>query len=241
VVLDPAVHDRPALDATGLAHPLLDPAKAVRNDVALGALGEVLLVTGSNMSGKSTLLRAMGTNVVLALAGAPVRATGLRTLPFDVRTSMRIRDDLHAGVSHFFAELRRLKEVVDVANDDAATRARPVLYLLDEILHGTNSRERHLGAAAIVRHLTERRACGAVSTHDLALGALEQELAGKLRNVHFEEQVRTAEDGTETMSFDYRLRSGVVASSNALRLMRIVGIDVPLPIAKSVPPPASDE
>jgi hypothetical protein len=219
----------PALHARGLAHPLIDPDKAVRNDVTLERLGAVLLVSGSNMSGKSTLLRAMGANVVLALAGAPVRAKALRCLPLDVRTSMRIRDDLHAGVSHFFAELRRLKEIVDAANDEAGTKERPVLFLLDEILHGTNSRERHLGAEAIVRHLTQRRACGAVSTHDLALGRMEEELAGRVRNVHFEEQVQTADDGTETMTFDYRLRPGVVASSNALRLMRIVGIDVPLP------------
>ncbi len=228
-VVDAAGAERPALAATALAHPLIDPDKAVRNDLELAALGDVLLITGSNMSGKSTLLRALGANVVLALAGAPVRARALCCMPFDVRTSMRIRDDLHAGVSHFFAELRRLKEVVDAANDEAKTGARPVLFLLDEILHGTNSRERALGAEAIIRHLTERRACGAVSTHDLALGRLEAELHGRVRNVHFEEQVRVGEDGVETMSFDYRLRRGVVASSNALRLMRIVGLDVPLP------------
>lgn len=228
-IVEPTANATPALDATAIAHPLIEAGKAVRNDVLLASLGQVLLVTGSNMSGKSTLMRALGANVVLALAGAPVRAKALRCMPLDVRTSMRIRDDLHAGVSHFFAELRRLKEIVDAANDAKATQERPVLFLLDEILHGTNSRERHLGAEAIVRHLTKQRACGAVSTHDLALGGLEAELAGSVRNVHFEEQVRAAEDGTETMSFDYRLRPGVVASSNALRLMRIVGIDVPLP------------
>jgi hypothetical protein len=228
-IVEPTGDASPALDAKGIAHPLIEAGKAVRNDVLLSSLGQVLLVTGSNMSGKSTLMRALGANVVLALAGAPVRAKALRCLPLDVRTSMRIRDDLHAGVSHFFAELRRLKEIVDAANDAKATATRPVLFLLDEILHGTNSRERHLGAEAIVRHLTTQRACGAVSTHDLALGGLETELAGRVRNVHFEEQVRAGEDGTETMSFDHRLRPGVVASSNALRLMRIVGIDVPLP------------
>ncbi len=234
-LIEPTAEAPPALEATAIAHPLIEAGKAVRNDVALASLGQVLLVTGSNMSGKSSLMRALGANVVLALAGAPVRAKALRCLPLDVRTSMRIKDDLHAGVSHFFAELRRLKEIVDAANDAEATQARPVLFLLDEILHGTNSRERHLGAEAIVRHLTTKRACGAVSTHDLALGGLEADLPGRVRNVHFEEQVRAAEDGTETMSFDYHLRAGVVASSNALRLMRIVGIDVPLPDAKSAP------
>lgn len=215
-----------AFTATSLGHPLIHASKVVRNDVALDGAGFVLLVTGSNMSGKSTMLRAMGTNVVLALAGAPVRATSLRTSSFAVWTSMRVRDNLSEGVSHFLAELQRLKAVVDAA--DAAEKSRPVLFLLDEILHGTNSRERHLGAQGIVRKLVTRRACGAISTHDLALGALEGELPGKVRNVHFREQVETV-DGKETMTFDYKLREGVVTSSNALRLMRIVGLDVDVP------------
>jgi DNA mismatch repair ATPase MutS len=181
------------------------------------------------MSGKSTLLRAMGSNVVLALAGAPVRATSLTLAPFDVHTSMRVRDSLSEGVSHFLAELRRLKQVVDAADDATKKKGRPVLFLLDEILHGTNSRERHLGARAIVRHLVDCRACGAVSTHDLALGALSEECPGKVHNVHFREQVAAGPDGKETMTFDYQLRPGVVTSSNALRLMKIVGIDVAIP------------
>jgi len=217
--------------AEKLGHPLIAPSKVVRNDVHVGAgAASVLLVTGSNMSGKSTLLRAVGANVVLALAGAPVRASSMRTSPFSVHTSMRVRDSLSEGVSHFFAELQRLKQVVDAA--DAATRdagARPVLFLLDEILHGTNSRERHLGARAIVRHLAASKACGAVSTHDLALAALESEVPGKVANVHFREQVSRDSSGKETMTFDYALLPGVVTSSNALRLMRIVGIDVPIP------------
>ncbi|MBI2391232.1 MAG: DNA mismatch repair protein MutS [Deltaproteobacteria bacterium] len=223
-VVGPPENDEVAFHARALGHPLIAPAKVVRNDVDLDAAGTVLLVTGSNMSGKSTLLRAMGTNVVLALAGAPVRASSLRTTSFAVWTSMRVRDSLSAGVSHFLAELRRLKAVADAA-DAASAGARPTLFLLDEILHGTNSRERHLGAQAIVRRLVTRRACGAISTHDLALGALETELPGKVRNVHFREQVEEVE-GVETMTFDYRLREGVVTSSNALRLMRIVGLDV---------------
>jgi len=211
--------------AKQLGHPLLASKKVVRNDVTLEGPGSVLLVTGSNMSGKSTLLRAMGTNVVLALAGAPVRADELVTSPFDVHTSMRVRDSLSSGVSHFLAELKRLKSVVDAA-DAADGKETPVLFLLDEILHGTNSRERHLGARAIVRHLSQKNACGAVSTHDLALSALADEVKGLVKNVHFREQVGPGEDGTETMTFDYRLREGVVTSSNALRLMRMVGIDI---------------
>lgn len=224
------------LDARGLAHPLIGEGRAVRNDVSFDRAGAVLLVTGSNMSGKSTLMRAIGTNVVLALAGANVRAHALTTAPFQVWTSMRVRDDLHAGISHFLAELKRLKAVVDAA--DAATNARPVLFLLDEILHGTNSRERHLGAQAIVRHLVQRLGCGAVSTHDLALASLEGELAGRVRNVHFREQIETV-DGVETMTFDYVLRAGVVTSSNALRLMRMVGLDVDLN-AKEAPLPVEN-
>lgn len=220
------VDDEVAFEARELGHPLISFDKVVRNDVALDGAGFVLLVTGSNMSGKSTLLRAVGTNVVLALAGAPVRAKSLRTTTFAVWTSMRVRDSLSEGVSHFLAELKRLKAVADAA--DAASVGRPVLFLLDEILHGTNSRERHLGARGIVRKLVTRRACGAISTHDLALGALEAELPGKVANVHFREQVETVE-GKETMTFDYQLREGVVTSSNALRLMKIVGLDVELP------------
>jgi hypothetical protein len=219
----PTIAHEISLDAKGLAHPLITPEKAVRNDVSFDAERSILLVTGSNMSGKSTLMRAIGSNVVLALAGAPVRARSLATSPFRVWTSMRVSDDLHAGVSHFFAELKRLKAVVDAA--DVAPVNEPVLFLLDEILHGTNSRERHLGARGIVRHLSKKHACGAVSTHDLALAALEQELAGRVRNVHLREQVELV-DGKETMTFDYVLREGVVTSSNALRLMRIVGLDV---------------
>jgi hypothetical protein len=240
----PTLIDRalpPRLSARALAHPLLGDA-AVANDVSLGradvarldspptdgeagGAGHVLLVTGSNMSGKSTLMRAIGSNVVLALAGAPVRCAALTLSPFAVASSMRVRDDLAAGVSHFFAELRKLKAVLDDA--DAATAdpsKRPTLFLLDEILHGTNSRERNLGARAIVRHLVARRAAGAVSTHDLALAALEAELPARVKNVHFRELIRAEPDGRETMSFDYRLREGPVTSSNALRLMKMVGI-----------------
>ncbi len=217
----PELVPEPGLVARGLAHPLLPDDRSVGNDVTLQAAGRALVVTGSNMSGKSTLLRAIGLGAVLAHAGAPVSARSARLGPSRVATSMRIEDSLEDGVSHFYAELRRLKSVLDRARDP---HPAPVLFLLDEILHGTNSRERIVGACAVVRTLVARGALGAVSTHDLGITALETELAGSVENVHFEEQVRG-----DQMTFDYVLRPGVVQSSNALRLMRAVGIDVPDP------------
>jgi hypothetical protein len=215
----PELATGPVVDARGLAHPLLPDGRRVGNDVRLPAAGHALVVTGSNMSGKSTLLRALGVNAVLAFAGAPVCAAALRIGAARVATSMRISDSLEEGVSHFYAELRGLKRVLDRAHEP---RRPPVLFLLDEILHGTNSRERVAGACAVVRLLVEWGALGAVSTHDLGITALERELGGRVENVHFEEQV--VED---TMTFDYVLRPGIVQSSNALRLMRAVGIAVP--------------
>jgi DNA mismatch repair ATPase MutS len=202
----------------------LSDARRVDNDVALEGPGFGLIVTGSNMSGKSTLLRAMGVNAVLALAGAPVCAKRLRLGAVHVVTSMRVKDSLEEGVSHFYAELSKLKRVLDLARSGEAGAE---LFLLDEILHGTNSRERILGARAILTELLRRGAMGAVSTHDLGISDLEARLAAanesgvRVKNVHFEEQVEG-----EKMTFDYRLRSGIVQSSNALRLMKLVGIDV---------------
>jgi DNA mismatch repair ATPase MutS len=175
-----------------------------------------LLVTGSNMSGKSTWLRSMGLAAVLAQAGAPVCATKLRMTPLSVRTSMRISDSLEHGVSHFYAELEKLKSVVD-----AADRGEPVFFLLDEVLHGTNSRERHIGARAVVVHLLKKGAIGAVTSHDLALSDLAEATTGRVVNVHFKESVHD-----DKMTFDYVLSPGVVSTTNALRLMRIVGIAV---------------
>jgi hypothetical protein len=223
----PELADAPVYDAQALGHPLLAEDRRVDNDVALQGPGFGLIVTGSNMSGKSTLLRAMGVNAVLALAGAPVCARRLRIGPLRVATSMRVRDSLEQGVSHFYAELEKLKRVLDLARTSGPGAE---LFLLDEILHGTNSRERILGARAILTELLRRGAMGAVSTHDLGISDLEAKLAeepaangGRLhaRNVHFEEQVEG-----DKMTFDYRLRDGIVKSSNALRLMRLVGIDV---------------
>jgi hypothetical protein len=214
----PELSPDPGLEARGLGHPLIADEQRVGNDVHLRSAGRALVVTGSNMSGKSTLLRAVGVNAVLAFAGAPVCAAALRIGPARVATSMRIEDSLEQGISHFYAELQRLKRVLDLAHE----AGRPaVLFLLDEILHGTNSRERVIGACAVVRDLLAAGALGAVSTHDLGITALERELGGSVENVHFEEQVTGQE-----MTFDYVLRPGIVQSSNALRLMRAVGIEV---------------
>lgn len=211
----PTLSEEAVFWGTGLGHPLIPEDRRVTNDVLLGgAHPHALIVTGSNMSGKSTLLRAMGVNATLALAGAPVCATALRLGDLRVATSMRVADSLESGISHFYAELQKLKLVVSLAK-----RPRPVLFLLDEILHGTNTRERLIGARAVARDLVASGAIGAISTHDIAIGDLEQELPGKVKNVHFQEQVEN-----DQMTFDYKLRDGVVQSSNALRLMQIVGL-----------------
>lgn len=202
-------------DAEGLGHPLIREDVRVVNDVSLPGPGSVLLVTGSNMSGKSTLLRSVGVAAVLALAGAPVCARQLRLSGCTVRTSMRVSDSLKDGISRFYAELMKIKQVTQTAEQT------PVLFLLDEILHGTNSRERHIGARSIIRTLIECGSTGAVSTHDLALASLADELPERVRLVHLQEQVI---DGK--MVFDYRLREGVVKSGNALRWMREVGLRV---------------
>lgn len=212
------------LEATALGHPLLEPARRVDNDVTLGPAGGVLLVTGSNMSGKSTLLRALGTNAVLAGAGGPVCAARLRLPPLRVWTSMRIADSLERGVSHFLAELQRLKRIVEAAEAATAAGGAPVCYLLDEVLQGTNTAERQVAARAILAHLTAQRAVGAVSTHDLTL-ADDPATARVARLVHFRETIRSDGAGP-AMTFDYRLRPGLATSTNALRLMQLVGIAV---------------
>jgi DNA mismatch repair ATPase MutS len=204
----------PRFEAESLGHPLIPEARCVRNDVALGGATRVLIVSGSNMSGKSTLLRAVGTNAVLALAGAPVRASRLRLSRLSVGATLRIRDSLQEGTSRFYAELVRLRDLVRIAEGPV-----PLLFLLDEILHGTNSHDRRLGAAAVVSGLVERGAIGLVTTHDLALSAVADEPALHAANVHFEDRL---EDGE--MRFDYRMRPGVVQTSNALALMRSLGL-----------------
>ena len=208
--------DAPLFDAEAIGHPLLPVARCVRNDVHLAADLAVLVISGSNMSGKSTLLRTVGVNAVLAQAGAPVRARRLRLSPLAVGTSMRIADSLQAGTSRFYAEIQRLRQIVDLA-----AGPRPLLFLLDEILHGTNSHDRRFGAEAIVRGLVQRGAIGLVTTHDLSLATIADALAPRAANVHFEDHL---EDGR--MTFDYQLRPGVVRKSNALELMRAVGLEV---------------
>jgi hypothetical protein len=210
------------LEATALGHPLIEPARRVDNEVTLGPPGGVLLVTGSNMSGKSTLLRALGTNAVLAAAGGPVCAASLRMPPLRVWTSMRIADSLERGVSHFLAEVRRLKRIVEAAEEATAGGGPLVCYLLDEVLQGTNTAERQVAARAILGHLAAQRAVGAVSTHDLTL-ADDTATARLSRLVHFRETI-TNDGGGPAMTFDYRLRPGLATSTNALRLMELVGL-----------------
>ena len=174
------------------------------------------MMSGSNMSGKSTLLRTVGTACVMAMMGLPVRGEWLRLSPMQIAASIRITDSLQQGASHFFAEIQRLRMVVDLT-----AGAWPVLFLLDEVLHGTNSHDRRIGAEAVIRGLIDRGALGIVTTHDLALARIEETAQRSIVNVHFEDQF----DGDQ-MHFDYRLRPGVVTRSNALELMRSIGLEV---------------
>jgi hypothetical protein len=206
----------PHFHAAALAHPLLPDATVVRNDVSIGTAPQVLIVSGSNMSGKSTLLRAVGVNAVLALAGAPVRASSLSLSPLAIGATLRVEDSLQEGHSRFYTEILRIRSMVDLTRD-----GQPVLFLLDEILQGTNSYDRRIGAEAIVRALLARGAIGLVTTHDLALTELGARLGAAAVNVHFEDRL---EQGR--MVFDYTMRPGVVERSNALELMRAIGLDV---------------
>ncbi len=209
-------HGGPSVEALGIGHPLLAASKCVRNDVSLGGELRALVVSGSNMSGKSTLLRAVGTNIVLALAGGKVRATRMSVTPMAIGATLRIQDSLQEGKSRFYAEILRLRQVVDLARGEL-----PLFFLLDEILHGTNSHDRLAGSSSVVRGLIELGAIGFVTTHDLALAEVAERLAPRAANVHFEDHF---EDGQ--MRFDYRMKPGVVRNSNALALMRAVGLEV---------------
>lgn len=208
--------------ARALGHPLLADAVRVVNDVTVGPAGTVLLVTGSNMSGKSTLLRAVGMNAILAQAGAPVCAEQLSMPPLTVTTSMRIDDSLTEGVSLFMAELKRLKHIVDQATACAEDPDWTLFYLLDEVLQGTNSVERHIAVGRVIAHLLAGRAMGAVSTHDLALAESDL-VAGACRCIHFAESF-VEEGGTRKMTFDYTLRPGLATTTNALILLDMVGL-----------------
>ena len=206
-------------EGTGLGHPLVPAAKMTRNDVSLSAHRQLLVVSGSNMSGKSTLLRTVGVNVVLAQAGAPVRARSLRLTPLAMGATLRIQDSLQEGRSRFYAEISRVSLLARMASGRP-----PLLFLLDELFHGTNSHDRLVGAAGVLRTLLDRGAIGLITTHDLALTAIVEALGPRAANVHFEDSF----DGTD-MHFDYLMKPGPVTKSNALALMRAVGLDVEEP------------
>ena len=202
-------------DGKAMAHPLLPESRSIRNDLRLSGDMRLIVISGSNMSGKSTLLRTTGVNTVLALAGAPVRAEALTLSTMQLGASIRINDSLQAGASRFYAEITRLRDILALADKG------PVLFLLDELLNGTNSHDRRIGAQGVVLGLARRDAIGLVTTHDLALAAIAESLAPAAANQHFEDHL---ENGV--MTFDYRIQPGVVEKSNALELMRAVGLDV---------------
>jgi len=199
-----------------LGHPLIAAARCVRNSVRLNAKTRVLLVSGSNMSGKSTLLRTVGVNLVLAMAGAPIRGKSLQLSPLALGTRIRSTDSLQEGRSNFYTEILRIRQVFALAGEKT-----PLLFLFDELLEGTNSHDRQIGAEALLRSLIGSGAIGMVTTHDLALTEIAASLDGSIRNVHFEDQIAGGE-----MRFDYKLRDGVVPRSNALELMRWIGLRV---------------
>ena len=212
-VMPEVVEGDALFDGDAIGHPLIADDHRVGNDVRIGGERYLLIVSGSNMSGKSTLLRSIGVNTLLALAGAPACATRLRVSPMAVGASISLNDSLQEGASRFYAEILRIRDILGMTP--------PLLFLLDEVLGGTNSHDRRIGAEAIVRSLVARGAIGLATTHDLALAQIAEELGPRAANVHFEDRV---EGGRVT--FDYRMRAGVVTKSNALELMRAVGIEV---------------
>jgi hypothetical protein len=202
--------------AEKLGHPLIFGSKCIRNDVEVGNQPAVLLISGSNMSGKSTLLRTVSINAVLAMAGAPVRAERLQLAPIQIGASIRINDSLQEGSSRFYAEITRLRQIIDLT-----AGGFPVMFLLDEVLQGTNSHDRRVGTEGIVSGFLKRGAIGLLSTHDLALTEISGQNPDDIKNMHFADEIK---DGK--MKFDYVLREGIVAKSNGLELMRSIGLDV---------------
>ncbi|HLJ86196.1 MAG TPA: mismatch repair protein [Candidatus Angelobacter sp.] len=198
-----------------LGHPLMPASQCVRNSISLEAGRQIWLVSGSNMSGKSTFLRIVGVNAVLGMMGAPVRASSLEMSPVSLGAAMRVSDSLQKGVSHFYAEISRIHSVV------VLSQRGPLLFLFDEILQGTNSHDRRAGAEGIVKTLLQRGAIGLVTTHDLALTSISEVFPGKIRNVHFQEKLESGR-----LSFDYLLRDGIVTTSNGIELMKSVGLEV---------------
>jgi hypothetical protein len=213
----PSTADKaPCFEAQSFAHPLIPAGRAVRNDVALGGDLRLMIISGPNMAGKSTYVRAVGINAVLAQCGAPVRAAKLLLSPLSVAASVCVLDSLQGGISRFYAEILRVKMTIDLAGGPL-----PVLFLLDELLGGTNSKDRRAGAQTIVKTLVDRGAIGLITTHDLALAEIADNLGSRAANFHFEDRI---EDGK--LIFDYHLSPGIVRTSNALDLMRSIGIDV---------------
>ena len=203
-------------EAAALCHPLIPSAVCVPNDLRLGGTQRLMVVSGSNMSGKSTLLRAVGLNTVLACAGSVAAAERLSLSLLHTGASIRVNDSLQDHRSRFLAEITKIRQIVDLIKS-----GEPVLFLLDELLSGTNSHDRRIGASGIVRELLRSQAIGLITTHDLALAQIEQDVASGVANVHFEDQMNGSE-----MHFDYKLKAGVVTRSNALELMRAVGLEV---------------
>jgi DNA mismatch repair ATPase MutS len=212
------VNAQPVLELTDLGHPLIHPGEVVTNDFILPGLGEIILITGSNMSGKSTFLRTVGAALVLAFAGSPVPARRMRTIPFRLFTSMNVTDSLSDGISFFYAEVRRLKALLDALEAD---HAFPLLFLIDEIFRGTNNRERQIGSWAYTRALAGRNGTGFLSTHDLELANLAGENS-LIKNFHFRE---TIQDGK--MVFDFKIHPGASPTTNALRIMALAGLPLP--------------
>lgn len=206
----------PIFEGAGLGHPFLPYGQCVRNDVDLNPRQRLYLVSGSNMSGKTVLLRTVGINTVLALAGAPVRARALRLSPLTVGATLYIHDSIQTGTSRFYAEILRIRDLMSLAQNSP-----PLLFLLDEVFHGTNSRDRKIGAQAVLGAFLAAGAIGLVTTHDLTLTEMVDDLKEQAVNVHFEDQVEG-----DKLVFDYRLRPGVVQKSNALDLMRAIGLPV---------------
>ncbi|MFP6582596.1 MAG: hypothetical protein VCD00_08575, partial [Candidatus Hydrogenedentota bacterium] len=211
--------DTPRVEGIDLGHPLLPSTQCVRNGVTLNREHSLIVVSGSNMSGKSTYLRTIGINIVLALMGAPVRAKSMALTPCMVGASIRVEDSIQEGISHFYAEILRLKLI-----ESLAAKKLPVVFLIDEILHGTNSNDRRVGTEGVMNHLLALGAIGLITTHDLELTRMRGFEQAKMRNVHFEDRMEK-----DALEFDYRVRDGVVVNSNALALMRSIGIDIPDP------------
>jgi MutS domain V len=210
------VEHAPCFAAEALAHPLIPRDRAVANHLRLDQDLQLIIVSGPNMAGKSTFLRGIGVNAVLAQSGAPVRAAKLTLSPLAITASICVLDSLEGGISRFYAEINRLKQIMDLTRGPV-----PVLFLLDELLSGTNSHDRLIGTRSIVTKLVERGAVGLVSTHDLALTAIPQEIGSKAVNCHFEDHLQEGQ-----LRFDYKLYPGIVQTSNALPLMRSIGLEV---------------